>query len=165
MKLRCRAFDEAGQIPKRHACEGEDISPAFQWSDVPEGTRAFALICEDPDAPFGTFVHWTIYNLPANATGLPEDVPKRAELESGARQGKNSFGRVGYGGPCPPNGPFHRYYFTLHALSEPLPLPAKAGARPFRAAVERRSLASARTMGRYRKVPLRTFVRALLRRR
>lgn len=162
MKLTCRAFEEAKEIPKRHSSEGEDVSPAFQWTEVPESTRAFALICEDPDAPFGTLVHWTIYNLPANSTGLPEDVPKRAELESGARQGKNSLGRVGYMGPCPPNGPFHRYYFTLYALDGPLPLAGKVGARQFRKAVEAHMLASARTMGRYRKVPLRTFVKTLL---
>jgi len=110
-------------VPISHTCDGEDLSPALAWTGVPVETRAFALVCDDPDAPRGTWVHWLLYNLPADAVELAAGVPPVPELPSGARQGLNDFGKVGYGGPCPPPGKPHRYFFRLHALDTPLNLP------------------------------------------
>ena len=115
IKISSSAFAEGGLIPPKYACDGQDVSPPLAWDSAPGGTKSVALICDDPDAPMGTFVHWVLYNLPAETTELPEDVPRQAALSDGARQGKNDFGRIGYGGPCPPGGT-HRYYFKIYAL-------------------------------------------------
>ena len=115
-----------GRVPKEFTCDGEDKSPPLAWQVPPSGTRAFALTVTDPDAPGGTFTHWVLYNLPADANGLPEGVPKQDQLANGARQGKTDFGKVGYGGPCPPPGKPHRYVFTLYALDSKLDVPAGA---------------------------------------
>jgi len=163
MELKSPAFQEAGEIPKRHSCEGEDVSPALTWVDVPQDARSLVLICEDPDAPLKTFTHWVVYDLPPALHGLDEDVPKEGEV-AGGRQGKNDFGRVGYGGPCPPTGPFHRYYFTLYALDRKLNLPAGAAKQDVLKAMEGRVLAKSSLMGRYKKVPLSRFVRTVLHR-
>src|SRR5215831_4960318 len=105
-----------GRVPKKFTCDGEDKSPPLTWRSRPDGTKALALTVTDPDAPGGAFTHWVLYNLPADANGLPEGVPKEAQLSNGSLQGKSDFGRVGYGGPCPPPGGPHRYVFTLYAL-------------------------------------------------
>ena len=111
------AFAEGGPIPGKYTCEGEDISPDLSWSGVPEGVRSIALIADDPDAPAGTWVHWVLYGLPADATGLDQGVPDTETLPNGAKQGSNDFNRLGYGGPCPPKGHgVHRYYFKVYAL-------------------------------------------------
>jgi hypothetical protein len=104
-------------IPERYTCDGKDVSPPLAWKDIPAGSKSLALICDDPDAPGKTWVHWVLFNLPADSEGLPEQVPPERNLENGARQGKNDFSRIGYGGPCPPGGT-HRYYFRLYALDE-----------------------------------------------
>lgn len=110
------AFADGSQIPVRHTCDGEDYSPALTWSDAPEGTRSFVLIMDDPDAPRGTFTHWVSYDIPAHVTELGEKSAD-ATVQTSAR---NSFGRTGYGGPCPPPGDTaHRYRFSLHALDVP----------------------------------------------
>lgn len=103
-------------IPAEFTCDDADKSPALTWDDPPKDTHSFALVVEDPDAPAGVFVHWLLYNLPAEARELPEAVPKERTLANGARQGRNDFGKVGYNGPCPPRGRSHRYVFTLFAL-------------------------------------------------
>ena len=123
LTLTAPAFSQGAPIPKKYSCQGEDTSPALDWSGAPQGTKTFALILDDPDAPSGTFVHWVIYNLPASLSGLPEGastakVPA-ANLPQGAAQGKSGFGRAGYGGPCPPSGT-HRYFFHLYALDTTL---------------------------------------------
>ncbi|MGC9071937.1 MAG: YbhB/YbcL family Raf kinase inhibitor-like protein [Acidilobus sp.] len=113
------SFQDGGAIPRRHTCDGEDVSPRLEWNGVPSGTRSLALIMYDPDAPAGTFIHWVLYNIPSAANAIPEDVQKEIDDVPGVGlQGLNDFGYVGYGGPCPPrgHGP-HRYYFALHALS------------------------------------------------
>jgi Raf kinase inhibitor-like YbhB/YbcL family protein len=116
MKLTSSAFQEGSTIPKRYTGDGDDVSPPLQWSGAPEGTKSFALICDDPDAPRGTWVHWVLFNLPADRSELPEAVPTTGALEGGAKQGKNDFGNPGYGGPAPPRGKPHRYYFKVYAL-------------------------------------------------
>lgn len=113
--LSSAAFAEGGMIPSKYTCDGEDVSPPLKWDSVPDGTKSIALICDDPDAPMGTFVHWVLYNLPAEMRDLPEKMPRDGALPNGARQGVSDFGRIGYGGPCPPGGT-HRYYFKLYAL-------------------------------------------------
>ena len=115
------AFQEGQEIPTKYTCKGQDVSPLLTWSQPPEGTRSLALIFNDLDVP-GGFTHWTIFNIPPDTRQLPEAVPTQARLPSGALQGRNDFGRIGYGGPCPPPGRPHRYRLTLYALDQPLGL-------------------------------------------
>ena len=115
--LRSPAFENGGRIPRRYTCDGDDVSPPLEWSGAPEGTKSYALIMYDPDAPRGTFIHWVLYNIPAGLNALPEAVPREPVVEGIGVQGVNDFGRTGYGGPCPPPGHgAHRYFFALHAL-------------------------------------------------
>ena len=120
------AFEAGKPIPKEYTGYGQDLSPPLAWSNIPQGTKELALICDDPDAPFGTWVHWVIYKIPADATGLPEGLPREKTLTTpaGAVQGVNSFGRakLGYNGPKPPGGT-HHYHFKLYALNKPVPAP------------------------------------------
>lgn len=116
------AFKAGAEIPKKFTCEGEDVSPALRWTHPPQGTRSFVLITEDPDAPSGTWIHWVVYDLPASTHELPEDVPKQSQVPGGGVQGRNDFGRIGYGGPCPPPGNAHHYFFKLYALDTTLNL-------------------------------------------
>ena len=117
-------FQEGDRIPTKYTCDGQDVSPPLAWSDLPSGTQSLALIVDDPDAPGGTFTHWVLFNIPSDSRELSEAVPTQAQLPSGARQGRNDFRRIGYGGPCPPPGRPHRYQFTLYALDKPLDLEA-----------------------------------------
>ncbi|MDI3484247.1 MAG: hypothetical protein PWQ74_834 [Methanobacteriaceae archaeon] len=121
LKIRSTAFNDGERIPKKYTCDGEDISPPLIWEDIPEGTVTLALISDDPDAPSKTWTHWLIFNIPPELNGLPEGVEKVGELENGIIQGFNDFGRIGYGGPCPPFG-VHRYFFKLYALDSSLDL-------------------------------------------
>jgi Raf kinase inhibitor-like YbhB/YbcL family protein len=114
--LTSRAFADGKPIPTKHTGDGDDVSPPLAWTGVPVGARSLALICDDRDAPGGTWVHWVVVNIPPSATGLPEAVPEGDEMANGAAHGANSFGRNGYGGPAPPSGPAHRYRFRLYAL-------------------------------------------------
>ena len=144
------AFKDGTAIPVKHTCDGADVSPPLAWSGPPEGTRSFALIVDDPDAPAGTWVHWVLYNVPAAVSELPENVAKVESLDlDGARQGRNDFRRPGYGGPCPPAGPAHRYFFKLYALDAPLKLKAGAQKNDVEAAMEGHVLGSAQLMGTY----------------
>lgn len=149
MELRIPAFPNGGTIPRVHTADGVDRSPALQWSDPPPGTRAFALIVDDPDAPAGTWVHWVIYDLPGTARSLGEDLPRKADLPDGAKQGKNSWGKLGWNGPSPPPGRPHRYFFRLFALSAPLGLPSGAARAQVDAALRGKALAEADWMGTY----------------
>ena len=110
------AFDDGGRIPVKYTCSGEDVSPDIQWSVGPAATESYALIVDDPDAPGGPFTHWVIFNMPSNVTHLKEGVSTDARLDDGSIQGKNHFGRIGYGGPCPPAGKPHHYHFNVYAL-------------------------------------------------
>jgi len=147
--LTSSAFGEGAPIPDRHTCSGEELSPPLRWTDPPRGTRSFALIVDDPDAPRGTFTHWLLWNLPADAAELPETGRGGARLPDGALQGTNSGGAQGWMGPCPPPGGPHRYFFTLYALDAELGLPAGAEPDAVRTAVERHTLGQAGLMGRY----------------
>ena len=151
MEVMTSAFQAGQTIPTKYTCQGVDISPPLQWSGVPAGTKDLALICDDPDAPAGTWVHWVLYNLPVTATDLAENVPPLETLPSGAKQGINDFRRVGYGGPCPPPGKPHRYYFKLYALDAALLLKPRATKQELLRAMEGHVLAEARLSGTYQR--------------
>ena len=117
-ELTSAAFNQNAPIPKEYACDGSDISVPLKWKDAPDGTRSFALIADDPDAPRGTWVHWVLYDIPADVRELSAGIGHDDSLRNGAKQGKNDFGKTGYGGPCPPGGPAHHYHFKLYALDQ-----------------------------------------------
>jgi len=142
------AFQDGGSIPYRYTCNGDDVSPPLAWGDPPPGTRSFALLVDDPDAPRGTFTHWVLFNIPSGARGLPEGVPGDERLPDGSVQGRNDFPRTGWGGPCPPSGT-HRYRFFLYALDATLDLPPGASKRQLLDAVEDHILAEGRLTGTY----------------
>jgi Raf kinase inhibitor-like YbhB/YbcL family protein len=145
------AFNDNDAIPKQHTGDGANTSPPLRWSDPPEGTQSFALICDDPDAPRGTWVHWVLFNLPLESHELPEGVPTRETLGDGAKQGKNDFGKIGYGGPAPPKGKPHRYFFKLYALDTKLDLAAGATKAQLLAAMKGHVLAEGQLMGKYQR--------------
>jgi Raf kinase inhibitor-like YbhB/YbcL family protein len=142
------AFAQGEAIPSKYGCDGDDISPPLEWGDPPEGTRSLALICDDPDAPVGTWVHWVLFNLPAETRALSEAVPPDAELADGSRHGQNSWRRLGYGGSCPPSGT-HRYFFKLYALDTVFNLASGAGKEQLLQAMEGHILGQAEVMGIY----------------
>ena len=150
-QLTAPAFDPAADIPADFTCDGAGNSLALIWTDPPHSTQGFALIMDDPDAPRGTWVHWVIYDLPASERNLPEGVGSHDMLPSGARQGINDFGRIGYGGPCPPPGSPHRYYFRLYALGARLNLPPRATRATVDHAMRGHLLATAEVFGRYQR--------------
>jgi hypothetical protein len=147
-ELTSDAFTPHESIPRKYSCDGEDISPPLTWSDPPEGTQSFALICDDPDAPMGTWVHWVLFNIPADSRSLPEAIPAQDTLSDGSVHGKNSWKRQDYGGPCPPSGT-HRYFFKLYALDTTLDLRAGATKKKVLRAMEGHILAEADLMGTY----------------
>ena len=148
IKLKSPAFEEGGMIPRNYTCDGKDVSPPLTWEGVPEGTKSLALICDDPDAPIGTWVHWVLYNLPPKTTELAEAIPLEPVLPNGAKQGKNDWRKFGYGGPCPPGGT-HRYYFKIYALDTMLDLEAGATKKDLLKAMEGHILAQGQLMGKY----------------
>jgi len=143
-KLMSSAFAHGERIPTRYTCEGQNISPALEWSDPPRGTETFALIMDDPDAPSGTWVHWILFNLPATIRDLSE----RAHLPADSQEGWNSWGRPGYGGPCPPSGT-HRYFFKLYALDTKIKLPPHPDKDQLLRAMENHVLAQTELIGTY----------------
>jgi len=151
LKVTSAAFEEGQPIPAKYTCDGRDMSPSLQWSGAPPGTQSFALICEDPDAPGGTWTHWVLYDLPATVTELPENVRRVEAPPSGGRQGVNSFKRTGYGGPCPPEGSAHRYYFRVYALDSDLKLKPKARREDLERAMAGHILAQGQLMGTYQR--------------
>jgi len=153
--LTSSAFKPDAPIPVEFTCDGPDRSPALAWNGAPAGTKAFALISDDPDAPAGTWVHWVIYNLPVSVTLLPEAVPTSETVPSlgGALQGKNDFRKIGYGGPCPPPGKPHHYHFTLYALDAALPLKAGATKAEVQRAMQGHILGTAVIVGTYQRRP------------
>ena len=124
VRLTSGAFQPNMDIPAEYTCDGADQSPDIEWAGLPTGTKSVAVICEDPDAPGGIFTHWVIFDIPASEAGLGKSSPKTATIATGARQGKNDFGGIGYGGPCPPRGSRHRYLFRIYALDTMLDLPS-----------------------------------------
>ena len=150
MTLTSPAFQEGGEIPRQHTCDGADVSPALRWKDSPSQTKSFALISDDPDAPVGTWVHWVLYGIPPTLTELPEGLPTTETLPNKARQGVNDFRRIGYGGPCPPPGNPHRYFFKLYALDTELSLKTKATKQDLVRAMQGHILAEGQLMGTYK---------------
>lgn len=148
MRIESTAFSEGSLIPRRHTCDGKDVSPPLSWSGVPEGAKSLALICDDPDAPGKTWVHWVLFNLPSGTKELPEGVPALASVSGGGVQGINDFRKVGYGGPCPPKGT-HRYMFRLYALDAELALPAGATKAELEGAIEGHVLGQVTLTGKY----------------
>lgn len=148
-RLSSPAFADGADVPVRYTCDGEDLSPRLTWSGAPDGTRSFVLIMDDPDAPRGTFTHWVVYDIPPDETELAENVPNGTIGISG----RNSFGRRGYGGPCPPpKDEPHRYRFTLHALDIPsLALSGNVTREDVDAKIDAHVLRSAQLVGRYQR--------------
>lgn len=149
LQLRIDAFANEAPIPSRHTADGADFSPALAWSNAPLEAQAFALLVDDPDAPVGLWVHWVAYDLPGSLRDLGEGQPRTPELPGGGRQGRNSWGRLGWSGPAPPPGKPHRYYFKLAALAAPTGLPAGATAAQLSQAMAGKVLAEACWMGTY----------------
>ncbi len=150
MEILSSAFDEGEMIPEKYTCDDIDISLPLKWSSIPEGIKTFAIICDDPDAPMGTWVHWVIYNLPADINELSENIPPSEILTNGAKQGRNDFGKIGYGGPCPPGGT-HRYYFKVYALSKELMVESGITKSELLKAMEGHILSEGKLMGRYKR--------------
>jgi len=148
MKLESNAFTTKGLIPAQYTCDGQNISPPLSWDAPPTGTQSLALIIDDPDAPGGIFTHWVLYNLPSETRQLSPAVPTQAALGNGVLQGKNDFGNLGYGGPCPPRGT-HRYFFKLYALDQPLKLASGATKEQLVTAMDGHILAAAELIGSY----------------
>jgi Raf kinase inhibitor-like YbhB/YbcL family protein len=147
--LHTSSFEPGGNIPKKYTCDGADIAPEFDWTDPPPGTASLALIADDPDAPVGNWNHWVLFDIPATARHLHEGLQKTEQLADGSRQGRNDFKRIGYGGPCPPPGKPHRYYFRLYALDARLALPAGSTKAEVESAMKGHILAQAEVMGKY----------------
>lgn len=147
--ISCKAFENGRTIPVEHTCDGDDISPGIWWEGEPKGTVTYAMIMEDPDAPDGTFTHWIIYNLPADCHNLEKIVPIQKNLDNGAIQGKNDFGKIGYKGPCPPKGEEHRYYFRIFALKKKLPPESIHSGPEFYEVINGLVLGSAEYVGTY----------------
>ena len=150
MELTSSAFSEGTMIPDRYTCDGADVSPPLNWEALPAGTKSLALVCDDPDAPVGTWVHWVYYDIPAETEGLPESVATDEHPAQGGTQGINDFRKIGYGGPCPPGGT-HRYYFKLYALDTTLNLSPGATKKQVLKAMENHIIGQTQLMGKYRR--------------
>jgi len=157
LEMKSSAFSNNKEIPKKFTCDGADVSPALSWTNSPQGTRSFALVMDDPDAPPGTWVHWVLYDLPSNISTLQDNIPKKETLPSGAKQGlcwgvaDDEFDRVGYYGPCPPPGKPHRYFFKLYALDKVLGLPPKSTKSQLVHAMEGHIIAQSELIGLYKR--------------
>jgi Raf kinase inhibitor-like YbhB/YbcL family protein len=145
------SFQNGGDIPRKFTCDGADVSPELSWTGAPTSTQSFALVADDPDAPVGTWTHWVLFDLPATTKDLPEGVSKIDELPTGGRQGRNDFRKIGYGGPCPPPGKPHRYFFKLYALDGKLNLKPGASKQEVEQAMQGHVVAQAEWMGKYRR--------------
>jgi Raf kinase inhibitor-like YbhB/YbcL family protein len=150
LALSSAAFQEGGSIPDMYTCDGQDISPQLSWGELPAGTRSLALIVDDMDTS-GKFTHWVIFSIPSDSHELAEGVPAQPQLSGGALQGRNDFGNIGYGGPCPPSGKPHRYRFTLYALDVSLDLEAGASKKQVLGAVEGHIIAQGQLIGTYQR--------------
>jgi Raf kinase inhibitor-like YbhB/YbcL family protein len=145
------SFQNGVSIPKKFTCDGADVSPELQWTAPPTGTQSLALIVHDQDAPAGTWTHWVLFDLPPESKALPEGVAKVDRPPTGGRQGRNDFRRIGYGGPCPPAGKPHRYFFRVYALAARLSLEPGTGRQELEQAMQGHILATAELMGTYRR--------------
>ena len=150
MQITSSAFIEEGMIPSKYTCDGQNISPPLAWTDAPAGTKSFALICDDPDAPMGTWVHWVAWNIPPTISKLDENITAQKESANGMKQGNNSWPEIGYGGPCPPSGT-HRYYFKLYALDALLEIKPGATKEQLLKGMKGHILAEGHVMGKYQR--------------
>jgi len=150
LSLTSNAFAAGQNIPSKYSCLGREISPDLEWTGAPAGTKSFAMIVDDPDAPAGTWVHWIIYNIPAATNSLPEAMPAGSQLSDGSLQGRNSSGNFGYNGPCPPSGT-HRYFFKLFALDSLLDLSSGANGDQLLKAMKGHIVAQGELMGTFSK--------------
>jgi Raf kinase inhibitor-like YbhB/YbcL family protein len=148
-ELTSTAFQQGKSIPPEYTADGLDKSPPLKWSEPPDGTKSLALVCEDPDAPKGTFPHWVVFNVPPATRELGEGIPQEPELANGTVQGSNGMGRVGYAGPAPPRGKPHHYFFKLYALDTELGLQPGATLANLRSAIPGHVLAESQLMGLY----------------
>ncbi len=148
--LESPAFKEGEMIPRRHACDGENLSPPLRWTDPPAAAQSFALICEDPDAPILTWVHWVVPHIPSSIRELKEGIPSKENVE-GLRQASNSGRMIGYAGPCPPRGKVHRYFFRLYALDTSIDMRPGKGRKGLDRAIAGHIVAQAVLMGRYQR--------------
>ncbi len=148
LDIRSSAFHEGEFIPKKFTCDGEDVSPPLSWTHPPEGTKSIVLICDDPDAPMGTWVHWVLFGLSPDTLNLPEDISNGKEVLGGAKHGLNDFRKYGYGGPCPPGGT-HRYFFKLYAVDTEIGLKPGATKNEVHNAIKGHILEEGQLMGRY----------------
>jgi hypothetical protein len=150
MKISSTDFTDQGSIPPNFTCEGANISPALSWTEIPKAAKSLVLAVDDPDAPIGTWVHWIAYNIPIDAKGLPAGVPTLESLPHGALQGRNSFRKIGYGGPCPPPGHgAHRYFFRLYALDKILDIRPGSNRKELDDAMKGHIVSRAELMGRF----------------
>lgn len=150
LALSSGSFPNGGSIPKKFTCDGAEVSPELSWTNPPAGTESFALIADDPDAPVGTWTHWVIFDLPPTTRSLPEGVSQLMDqLPDGGRQGLNDFGKIGYGGPCPPPGKPHRYFFKVYALGSKLGLKPGSTRARLEQAMQSHVLDEADWMGKY----------------
>ena len=150
IKITSSAFSEGSMIPRQYTCDGDDVSPPLTWTGVPDGTKSLALICDDPDAPMGTWVHWVLFNIPASIKELPGNITSERIIENSAKHGKNDFRKFGYGGPCPPGGT-HRYYFKLYALDSEINLEPGITKAELLKAMGGHILAEGQLMGKYKR--------------
>ncbi len=150
IEIHSPTFENNELIPKDYTCDGKDISPPLSWSGIPENTKSLVLICDDPDAPMGTWVHWVIYNMPPASKGLQEGVIPLPDLPYDTKQGINDFKKVGYSGPCPPSGT-HRYFFKLYALNTKLNLKSNATKNQLLAAMKGHILSQTELIGKYKR--------------
>lgn len=150
MEIKSSAFKNSEMIPAKYTFDGLNVSPPLSWDIVPKGAKSIALICDDPDAPAGTWVHWVIFNLPPNLSELPENIPSQKILPNGAKQGTNDFGEIGYGGPAPPSGT-HRYYFKIYALDIMLNLKEGSNKQQLLKAMEGHILSKGELIGKYKR--------------
>ena len=151
LKVSSSAFEPGAYIPKQYTGDGPDVSPPLRWTDPPEGTKCFALICDDPDAPSGTWVHWVAWGIRSEARELPEGLPKKDDTGNGVKQGTTDFRKVGYNGPAPPRGSDHRYFFRLYALDAEPAVSAGAAKKDLVNAMKGHILAEGDLMGHYKR--------------
>ena len=151
MRILVSGFSHGSEIPIKFTCDGSDVSPEVSWEGLPEGTKSLAIIMDDPDAPSGLFTHWMTYNMPPGESSLGENFPREKMTDSGISQGKNDFGKIGYGGPCPPRGKPHRYFFRLYALNSEEPILSGLGRKQFDGALKGKIIGEAEYMGTYKR--------------
>jgi Raf kinase inhibitor-like YbhB/YbcL family protein len=151
MQLTSTAFEEGAAIPAKYTCDEKNVSPPLKWTGVPATAKSLALIVDDPDAPAGTWVHWVVYDLPPTTAELAENQPKGQYLPGGGKQGLNDFKHLGYGGPCPPGGKPHRYFFKIYAVDKELALKPGAKKQEVERAMEGHILAQGHLMGTYKR--------------